>query len=440
MVRDQGWEHCSKGHNNHIPTITLATWNIRTLVENAGGDRRICRSRPGPNTQVHEHASSPHCVDRKLDFLVGELRRLGVAVAGIQETKWFGSDIWTADGYTLLHSGRSLPEEGDPQVRNEGVGILLDKDATAAWKDAGESWDAISSRVVKARLKVARSGQRRPGGSRMTSDIYMSVVSAYAPTAKAPPGVKAKFFEELQDGLNSIPAGDTLVVLGDFNARVGRRERANDVWRAVRGKHGIGTCNEPGEQFLEFCSLNNLTIMNTWFEKPQVHMATWKHPATKQPHMIDFMLMRSGQRRLCQDVRVCRSACCWTDHYMVRGKIQLQLPRAKKKSVAHAPLAVHTLRSEECRENFQQNLSQRLMQHPHSEGGLLEDNWEQLKQCILESAEECVGRAKKKQPDWFLDAASTLMPLVTSKHRAYNKFLQTPTTETKKEFRKQQKS
>ena len=31
-------------------------------------------------------------------------------------------------------------------------------------------------------------------------------------------------------------------------------------------------------------SMNNLTIMNTCFEKPQVHLATWKHPATKQLH------------------------------------------------------------------------------------------------------------------------------------------------------------
>ena len=112
----------------------------------------------------------------------------------------------------------------------------------------------------------------------------MSVVSAYAPTAKAPPGV-AKFTDELQDALDRMPADDILVVLGDFNARVGRRDGVNDMWRLVQGRHGIGTCSEAGEQCLEFCAVNSLTIMNTWFEKPQVHVATWKHPATKQPHM-----------------------------------------------------------------------------------------------------------------------------------------------------------
>ena len=116
-------------------------------------------------------------MDRKLDFLVKELRRLGVAVAGIQETKWFGKDTWTVDGYTLLHSGRTLSDEGDPQVRNKGVGILLDRHARVAWKNAGESWEAVSSRVVTARLKVVRRGQRRLGGLRESSSTHMTVVA-----------------------------------------------------------------------------------------------------------------------------------------------------------------------------------------------------------------------------------------------------------------------
>ena len=143
------------------------------------------------------------------------------------------------------------------------MGILLDEDAMAAWKCAGESWEAISSRVVMARLKVVRSGQRRPGGMREATNIYMSVVCAYAPTAKAPPGIKAKFTDELQDALDRVPVDDILLALGYFNARVGKRERANDLWRTVRGKHGLGSCNEAGEQLLEFCAVNNLTIMNT---------------------------------------------------------------------------------------------------------------------------------------------------------------------------------
>ena len=121
-----------------------------------------------------------HLVNRKLDLLAKELRRHGVAVAAIQETKWFGSDVWQAGGYTLLHSGHPLPSDDEPAVRNEGVGIMLDERATTAWKEAGEVWEAVSSRVVTARLRTTREGQRRPGGPKETRNTYVSVISAYA--------------------------------------------------------------------------------------------------------------------------------------------------------------------------------------------------------------------------------------------------------------------
>ena len=38
-----------------------------------------------------------------------------------------------------------------------------------------------------------------------------------------------------------------------------------DVWRGVRGRHGVGCCNEAGEKFLEFCAVNQFTIMSIWF-------------------------------------------------------------------------------------------------------------------------------------------------------------------------------
>ena len=41
-------------------------------------------------------------MDHKLDLLVSELRRYGVSVVAIQETKWFGKVVWQADGHTFL--------------------------------------------------------------------------------------------------------------------------------------------------------------------------------------------------------------------------------------------------------------------------------------------------------------------------------------------------
>ena len=121
--------------------LTVCSWNVGSLVEKSG-DIRICRK--------HCLNSNQSCdlVDRKLDLLVGELQRYNVSVGGIQETKWFGADVWpAANGYTLLHSGRPVPSSDDAVTRREGVGLVLDVRATAAWRMAGEAWKPVSSRV-----------------------------------------------------------------------------------------------------------------------------------------------------------------------------------------------------------------------------------------------------------------------------------------------------
>ena len=140
-------------------------------------------------------------------------------------------------------------------------------------------------------------------------------MSAYAPTAKAPLGVRSQFLEQLQDTLDDVPQGDTLVMLGDFNAGVGVFDPANGLWHGTIGRHGIAERNFAGEEFLQFCESNQLTVMNTCFEKKPVHHCAWVHPATKCCHMIDFIVMRTSQRRCCLDVQVMRGANCWTDHY-----------------------------------------------------------------------------------------------------------------------------
>ena len=152
-----------------------------------------------------------------------------MSVAGIQEIKWFGKDVWPVGGYIFLHSGRPLPGDQERASRNEGVGIALDEKATVAWKDAGEVWEAVRSTITSARLKWVDTGKKKRGWSGRASGTYVSVVCAYEPTAKAPPSIKLNFNDDLQDTIDRIPHYDILVMLGDFNARVGVLDTRNDL-------------------------------------------------------------------------------------------------------------------------------------------------------------------------------------------------------------------
>ena len=265
-------------------------------------------------------------VDRKLDLVVREIKRYGISVAGIQESRWFGSDVWpAADGFTFLHSGRPLPKDGEDARRNEGVGILLDGRATSAWKQGGEVWEAVSSRVIMVRLKLLSKGHKSCHGLRTSSQCFLTVICVYAPTAKAPQGIKDKFSCELQDVLDRVPPNDVLLVLGDLNARVGVLKPGDVTWRGMIGEYGVDERNEAGEDFLQFCTVNHLTVMNTWFQKKRVQYGTWMHPATKQVHTIDLVVMKMSQRMYCRDVQVMRGASCWTDHKLVRARFSFQL-------------------------------------------------------------------------------------------------------------------
>ena len=92
--------------------------------------------------------------------------------------------------------------------------------------------------------------------------------------------------------------------------------------------------NQAGEELLEFSSANQLSVMSTWFQKKSFKFGTWMHPANKQLHQIDLVLVRSREREICIDVQVMRGANCWSDHKMVRVKLRLGLSRFSNKKVS----------------------------------------------------------------------------------------------------------
>ena len=113
----------------------------------------ICRKLLLDVAKHGNHNEKPRKIDRKIKILVGEFRKYGVSVTGIQDTKWFGKHAEPADRYTFLHSGCPLPGDQESDTKNEGVGIALEKMATVAWNDSGEVWEAVSSRIISVRLK-----------------------------------------------------------------------------------------------------------------------------------------------------------------------------------------------------------------------------------------------------------------------------------------------
>ena len=150
----------------------------------------------------------------------------------------------------------------------------------------------------------------------------------------------------------------------------------------------------------------------------------WKHPATKQSHMIDYIVMWADRCSFYTDVQVMRGANCWSDHSMVRAKVRIHFPRLRKTPARTLPIAVHALWLGRNREAHQQKITEHLSKWPLDPEQSIEKNWKTLKSCITSAGEESVDHGRKRQAYWFLDAADTLQPLLYEKNVAQERFLQ----------------
>ena len=267
----------------------------------------------------HEGSESE---DRRIDLIVRELDRYNIKVAALQETKWFGRNVYVVGESVVLTAGRKTPQRNESRQRGEEVAIVLSKEAATVWRAGGEQWSAWGSRIVKVSL-----------GSGKGSLSRIHILSCYAPTFAASREDEL-FFNNLQQALDEVPLTDPYIVLGDFNARVGSRGSPEmDDWGGVRGSHGMGLVNDA---LLNFLSLNEATICNTWFRK-DIHKSTWQHPKSKKWHCIDYAIIRKRDQRRCLDSCVKRGAECNTDHNLLRTKIRLaKLYQSKRKGTNQA--------------------------------------------------------------------------------------------------------
>ena len=67
----------------------------------------------------------------------------------------------------------------------------------------------------------------------------ITLIQVYAPTTNAEETEIEEFYEDLQHLLDLTPKKDVLLILGDWNAKVGSQEI-----KGTRGKFGLGVQNE----------------------------------------------------------------------------------------------------------------------------------------------------------------------------------------------------
>lgn len=97
----------------------------------------------------------------------------------------------------------------------------------------------------------------------------VTITATYAPTLTSDLDVKESFYNQLSAIVQKTPSTERLMILGDFNARVGANSSA---WPDILGINGYGNMNDNGQRLL---------CPPSFFQGSSSSKVTWRHPCSK---------------------------------------------------------------------------------------------------------------------------------------------------------------
>lgn len=256
--------------------LRMGTWNIRSLYQG------------------------------KLQILCDEIERNNTDILGIAEHRWAGQGHFrTTTGHTIIYSGRDKSGQS-------GVGLILTKRAASSLL----GYNPINDRLILIKLK--------------TKNRDITILQVYAPTTAAPDEEIEDFYNNLQETIEKVKKSDILIIMGDFNAKVGKETAKEEKY--IKGPYSIGQRNERGERLIQLCQEHNLIITNTIFQQHPRRLYTWTSPDGNTRNQIDFILTQQKWRSAITSTKTLPGADCDTDHELLVADFKLRLKTKKNET------------------------------------------------------------------------------------------------------------
>ncbi|XP_048481334.1 craniofacial development protein 2-like [Plutella xylostella] len=312
-------------------------------------------------------------MEDKVDEVYEMMEARGIDILCVNETKRKGNDITTHGSYTAYWSGVDVTERAC-----QGVGIILSERMVNCVK----GYECVSP-LLGMRLKV---GLRK-----------LFVLGVYAPDMSKNISIREEFWESVRETLMICEDNEYVIMLGDFNGRVGVKRTG---YESVLGTFGDVSVNENGESLLEVCMEKKLIVTNTLFCHKKIHMYTWQRG--KDRSMIDFAIVDGRMKSEVVDTRVFRGNSVGTDHYMVicriSGLFKGWRHRAPVSTTPLQRIRVENLRDECVKEKYLCNLKEKFsdMSAENKEEKDFEYVWDRMKRGLVDAATEVCGISKKK--------------------------------------------
>ena len=189
-----------------------------------------------------------------------------------------------------------------------GVAVYLDNEAEKVLL----GYNPVNEWTISIRL----NGKQR----------NITIVQVYTPMNQADEEEIEKCYAKLQSMIDAINNRDILIIMGDFNAKLGK----GSTTIKLIGPYGLRERNERGDRLEGFVIENDLAITNTLFQQPKRRLYTWTTPNGEHRNQIDFILMKQKWRTSLKNAKMLPASDCGTDHKMLSITLKLKMVKMKR--------------------------------------------------------------------------------------------------------------
>lgn len=246
----------------------------------------------------------------KLKQLTNTLEKFDLKITALQETRFMDEGHFNTENFRIY--------KGKPAVKSRdklplfGTGFAVHNSALDSVIDFSSPNERVSLLSIKSANKA------------------YTLINVHAPTNhhnKSDPEMVENFWEILEETTNKIPRHHVKILLGDFNAQLGKERKFRDT-TGLYTKHK--RTNKNGEKMINFCRNFGLKIMSTQFQKPLHKLTTWRSPNLKQgEYQIDHIAISKENTKEILNVRT-RKGVFESDHYLLQIKTKFQPKRRQK--------------------------------------------------------------------------------------------------------------
>ena len=307
-----------------------------------------------------------------LEELCADAKRYNIAITGIQEHR-----LWHEETFLTQEITREFTLITASAYKNSlnasigGVGFLIKTSFTSSIVKITK----VSNHITKIDL----------AGNPATT-----IFSCHSPHNSSSDTDATDFYNTLSDAIEDVPAHNVVLVLADFNAKIGPLSAHFTYNRST---------NRNGTHLLDLMETHQLQASNLSFQKPARKLWTFTYPNGRRAQ-LDYILIRKKWSKSIQNVEAVNTiySTVGSDHRAVVATVQLKLRTFRKK------------RTDPPRPNFKllhgdQNLQSRYAVSVHNrfsalanDEPLTETNYPLLEKACTEVGVQLLPR--RKQDKW----------------------------------------